>query len=68
MIDINDFRAWHTVILLGCFIGIIIWAYSGHRRKAFDEAANLPFADEKLHAESIAQMNDEQASKEEKKS
>jgi cytochrome c oxidase cbb3-type subunit 4 len=69
MIDINDFRAWHTVVLMALFIGILFWAYSSRRRSSFDEAANLPFADESLHAQSIAQMKqEEQASKEEEKS
>ena len=69
MIDINDFRAWHTVVLMASFIGILFWAYSSRRRSAFDEAANLPFADESLHAQSIARMkNEEQMSEEEKKS
>lgn len=44
--DLNDFRAWHTVFLLGVFLGIIVWAYSKKRKSSFDEAANLPFADE----------------------
>ena len=44
--DINDFRAWHTVFLLILFLGIVWWAYSKKRKKSFDEAANLPFADE----------------------
>ena len=68
MIDINDFRAWHTVILMAIFIGILFWAYSSRRRGAFDEAANLPFADENLHAKTMAQINREQQSKEEKQS
>ena len=41
--DINDFRAWHTLVLFLAFIGIIVWAYSRGRKKSFDEAANLPF-------------------------
>ena len=44
--DINDIRAWQTAVLLVSFIGIIFWAYSKRRKKDFDEAANLPFADE----------------------
>jgi len=47
--DINDFRSWHTLILMILFIGIVIWAYSRKRKKSFDEAANLPFADEEKH-------------------
>lgn len=69
MIDINDIRAWHTVVLMASFIGILFWAYSGRRRSSFDEAAKLPFADESLHAHTVAQLKEEeQASKEEKKS
>ena len=40
--DINDLRSWHTVVLFVVFIGIVVWAWSGKRRKDFDEAANLP--------------------------
>jgi cytochrome c oxidase cbb3-type subunit 4 len=68
MMDINDFRAWHTVVLMASFIGILFWAYSSRRRSRFDEAANLPFADESLHAQSVAQLNKEQKSKEEEQS
>lgn len=28
------------------FIGIVVWAYSKKRKKSFDDAANLPFADQ----------------------
>ena len=51
--DINDIRAWQTTLLLIAFIGIVIWAYSKRRKKSFDEAANLPFADEDQHRATI---------------
>ena len=35
-----------TVIVFVCFIGIVWWAFSGRNKQKFDEAANLPFADE----------------------
>jgi len=57
VMDINDIRAWHTVILLISFVGIIFWAYSKRRKKAFDEAANLPFADEDRHKATIKKEN-----------
>jgi cytochrome c oxidase cbb3-type subunit 4 len=47
--DINDFRAWHTLVLLLIFVGIVVWAYSKRRKSAFDEAANLPFAEDPKH-------------------
>jgi cytochrome c oxidase cbb3-type subunit 4 len=55
--DINDLRAWHTVVLFVLFIGIIFWAYSKRRKTSFDEAANLPFADEKQHEATIKKEN-----------
>ena len=36
---------WSIVVLV-TFIGIVLWAYSGKRKAAFDEAARLPFDDE----------------------
>ncbi|AEA98222.1 cytochrome-c oxidase [Alteromonas mediterranea] len=35
-----------TVIVFVSFIGVVWWAFSGRNKKKFDEAANLPFADE----------------------
>lgn len=51
--DINDIRAWQTAALLISFIGIVLWAYSKRRKTSFDEAANLPFADEERHRATI---------------
>ena len=44
--DINDLRGLSTVLIFVSFIGLCIWVYSSKRKKDFDEAANLPFADE----------------------
>ena len=55
--DINDIRAWQTAILLISFIGIIFWAYSKRRKSSFDEAANLPFADEERYQATIKKAN-----------
>ena len=44
--DINDLRGLSTAFMLVSFIGLCFWAYSKKRKPAFDEAANLPFADE----------------------
>jgi cytochrome c oxidase cbb3-type subunit 4 len=33
-----------TVVSFVAFIAIVVWAWSAKRRKAFDEAANAPFA------------------------
>ena len=40
-----------TAILLVVFVGIIIWAYSGRRKKDFEEAARLPIDAEQRDAD-----------------
>ncbi|MCB1841770.1 MAG: cbb3-type cytochrome c oxidase subunit 3 [Halioglobus sp.] len=47
--DINDLRGISTVFMMIAFIGVCIWAYSKKRKQEFDDAANLPFADEELN-------------------
>ena len=44
--DINDLRSIVTVAGLVCFLGIVAWAYGKGSQKGFDEAANLPFAED----------------------
>ena len=50
--DINDLRGLSTLFLFIAFVSLCFWAYSSKRKKSFEEAANLPFADEedKEHA------------------
>lgn len=40
--DINEFRAWFTVVMIITFVLIVVWAWSHKRVKDFEEAANLP--------------------------
>jgi cbb3-type cytochrome oxidase subunit 3 len=35
-----------TAVLMLAFIGIVVWAWSGKRRKSFDAAARLPLEDD----------------------
>ena len=44
--DLNLVRGVITALSLICFIGIVVWAYRPTRKSRFDEAANLPFADD----------------------
>lgn len=44
--DINDFRVVATVLVTLAFLAVSWWAFSPRRKKQFDDAANLPFADE----------------------
>ncbi len=46
--DINDFRSAMTVVMFLIFLGIVVWAYSGKRKRAFEEAAKLPFEEDEL--------------------
>ncbi|MCL4746406.1 MAG: CcoQ/FixQ family Cbb3-type cytochrome c oxidase assembly chaperone [Burkholderiaceae bacterium] len=46
IVDQNDLRVAITVLTLIVFIGIVLWAYSARQKHRFDEAANLPFADD----------------------
>ncbi|WP_020409774.1 CcoQ/FixQ family Cbb3-type cytochrome c oxidase assembly chaperone [Hahella ganghwensis] len=51
--DINTVRGIITILLMVTFIGLVIWAYSSKRKKTFDEAANLPFADEETDKKTL---------------
>jgi cytochrome c oxidase cbb3-type subunit 4 len=45
-VDINTLRSVVTVLAFVSFVGIVIWAYSGRARRGFEEAAQLPFAED----------------------
>lgn len=42
--DVNDLRSGVTVLSMLVFLGIAAWAWSRGNRARFDEAAQLPFA------------------------
>lgn len=44
--DINTLRGIATVLAFAAFIGVCWWVFSARRKPGFDEAANLPFADD----------------------
>jgi cbb3-type cytochrome oxidase subunit 3 len=44
--DISVIRSLVTVVMLASFVGIVIWAWSAKRKRAFEEASLLPFADD----------------------
>ncbi len=39
-------RGLGTVVVLVAFIGLALWVFSPRRKKDFDEATQLPFADD----------------------
>lgn len=57
--DINDLRSIFTVLTFFIFLGIVWWAYSGHRKEAFDEAAMLPLTEGDERSSGLAQSGAE---------
>ncbi|KSM22565.1 cbb3-type cytochrome C oxidase subunit 3 [Pseudomonas aeruginosa] len=60
--DIGTLRGLGTLLIMVAFIGLVIWAYSSKRKKSFDEATMLPFADDpeaKKHVEQASRSNKE---------
>lgn len=41
--DFTLIEAIWTVVVMVTFIGIVLWAWSGKRKQDFNEAANIPF-------------------------
>ena len=62
MMEIGTLRGLGTILVFVAFIGVVLWAYSSKRKQSFDEAANLPFADDETDAK-----RDEEASRSKKK-
>ena len=51
-----DQTFWRVAITLVCFVaflGIVWWAYGRGPRERFDEAANLPFADDDMQRRTL---------------
>ena len=44
--DMGTLQGIATILVMIAFFGVCWWAYSPKRKKKFEEAANLPFADE----------------------
>ncbi len=64
--DINDLRGLSTAVLLVSFVGMCFWAYSHKRKSAFEEAANIPFADDAMNQRTLEAEQREQQQTEEK--
>ena len=44
--DMPLFHGLWTAVLLLIFVGIVVWAWSGKRKKDFDEASRLPLEED----------------------
>lgn len=53
--DIGTLRGLGTVLIMVAFVVLLVWAYSGKRKSSFDEAAQLPFADDSNHSKTSDQ-------------
>jgi cytochrome c oxidase cbb3-type subunit 4 len=45
--SLDDLRIGVTIASFIAFLGIAAWAWAGRNRAGFDEAAQLPFADDR---------------------
>ena len=55
--DVNDLRGISTLFLMLSFIGLCFWVYSGKRKIDYEEAGQLPFADEELNQRTMQEEN-----------
>lgn len=51
----NALRSIVTLLAFVAFIGIVVWAWSGARRKRFAEAARIPFEEDGVHETTTSQ-------------
>ena len=49
--DMTDFRGLATVLCALAFVAVVFWAYGPSRKRDFDDAVQLPFADEEKQAD-----------------
>ncbi len=59
IVDVGTLRGLGTVMVLVAFVSVVFWAYNGKRKSSFDEAANLPFADETAHSRHVFRSNEQ---------
>ena len=55
-------RGLGTVVVLVAFVGLALWVFSPRRKRDFDEATQLPFADDPeaiKHVEQASRSNKE---------
>lgn len=57
--DINTLRGLSTILVMIVFIGICLWAYSSSKKKDFDDASQLPFADDDIEKRTLSETERE---------
>lgn len=66
VMDIGMIRGLGTVVVLVAFVGLALWVFSGRRKKDFDEATLLPFADDPEAIKHVEQAEEARASRSKK--
>jgi cytochrome c oxidase cbb3-type subunit 4 len=50
--DVTDIRGIATLLVMTSFLGVCFWAYSSKNKNRFNEAEQLPFADDDINNDS----------------
>ncbi|MFJ4066773.1 cbb3-type cytochrome oxidase subunit 3 [Pseudomonas sp. NPDC089996] len=53
--DIGMIRGLGTVVVMVAFVGLALWVFNPRRKKDFDEATQLPFADDPEASQHVEQ-------------
>ena len=53
--DIGMIRGLGTVVVMVAFVGLALWVFNPRRKKDFDEATQLPFADDPMASRHVEQ-------------
>ncbi|WP_060479559.1 CcoQ/FixQ family Cbb3-type cytochrome c oxidase assembly chaperone [Pseudomonas monteilii] len=54
--DIGMIRGLGTVVVMVAFVGLALWVFRPRRKKDFDEATQLPFADDPEASKHVEQV------------
>lgn len=63
----GTFQGIATILAMVAFLGVCWWAFSSHKKKDFEEAAQLPFADENVIDDVADDENDKSSTDSEKR-
>ena len=55
--DIGMIRGLGTVVVMVAFVGLALWVFNPRRKKDFDEATQLPFADDPAACRHVEQAH-----------
>ena len=60
--DTGTLQGVGTILAMAAFLGICVWAWSSKNKADFDEAAQLPFADDLSQEKESSQTSEKQQS------